>query len=411
MRLGYLDFPRGPYSMMEAATGETEQRIQFQRFLRQLMFVAVAFGVVNAAGATLLDRPRMQISATVLAAFGAFVMTLSRWGERFTVAARATALGYVMIVTVVVIAALLPSFSVTLGLGAIIAVLAAIPYVQGKPLKRLLVFALIAIHLVLLVGHFALRQQYPWWVHLVDGVGGRTTAAYLILFLLWQFSARLRSVLERERNARQSALKAQERSDVLAQASAQLAEAASPKEVISRLCELTVPQIADWCTVSLMDGCGVPRRIAGFHRDPAKQPLADAYLKQFPPNRHPSKEFQSLLQSGKSNLTVRVNQEMLERNSQSPEHLELIRALGVASSMSVPLMARGQVLGVLSLIRADESKPFAFDDLAMAEDLARRAAMALENAQLHENQRKGFHGGSASLKAVGQLWTAPRAKS
>lgn len=174
----------------------------------------------------------------------------------------------------------------------------------------------------------------------------------------------------------------------LSSASAALAESLDYQRTLQRVAELAVPDIADWCTVTVVDGQGAVRRLAVVHADPDKLELAEEYQRQFPPDEHRSDQLLQVLQRGTASVVVRVTDEDLVRAAQSPDHLRIMRGLGTASCVIVPMMARGEILGVISLVRSAARAPYDEADVQVAEQLANRAALAVDNARLFRETRR-----------------------
>jgi PAS domain S-box-containing protein len=191
-----------------------------------------------------------------------------------------------------------------------------------------------------------------------------------------------------ETAAREAAQESQIRLKFLADAGAALAESLDHIATLARVARLAVPILADWCAVSVADENGNFRRVAVVHRDPAKRELARTYQDRFPPYRHPESEPLAMLLSGQPVFLPMVDESLLTGWTQGPEHLEIVRALGVRSCMMIPLVARGRMLGVITLVRSEAGREYDRDDLALAQELATRAALAVENAHLFERERK-----------------------
>jgi PAS domain S-box-containing protein len=168
----------------------------------------------------------------------------------------------------------------------------------------------------------------------------------------------------------------------LAQASAELAGVADHQTTLDRIARLAVPHFADWCAVDLLQPDGSLRRVAAAHADPAKSPLAHELHRRFPPDPHSASGTWAVLRSGQGTLVPEIDDAMLVAGTDDPELLEILRELGLRSYIGAPLSARGRTMGVLTFITAESRRLYGPDDLALAEDLARRAAVAIDNAQL-----------------------------
>jgi PAS domain S-box-containing protein len=185
----------------------------------------------------------------------------------------------------------------------------------------------------------------------------------------------LRDVTERKR--------AEERQQLLAEVGAVMGASLDCEETLVTLARLLVRELADFCIVDLVPKDEHPRRLTVVSRDPERQSLA-ARLQTIPLDRTmPHLALQAL--ATREPLGVeRVTPELLESLSQSPEHLEILRAIDPRSVMALPLSLRGQLLGALVLLSTTPSRVYRPDDLRAAETIADRAAVAIDNGRLYE---------------------------
>ncbi|QBI53579.1 PP2C family protein-serine/threonine phosphatase [Streptomonospora litoralis] len=169
---------------------------------------------------------------------------------------------------------------------------------------------------------------------------------------------------------------------LMADVSTVLGSSLDSEDVLRRLARLLVPALADWCSACRIDG-GV-RRVAVVHRDPEVEapPGAEGPLPEPDPV---SKSPVERVMIGEGPLVVTDEPE--PDSALSREHRELTDALGRRTEILVPLQARRRVLGVLSLMRTAPERTVNDDDLVLVEDLAHRAALALDNALLYAAQR------------------------
>src|SRR6185312_1447677 len=174
----------------------------------------------------------------------------------------------------------------------------------------------------------------------------------------------------------------------LISASAALSESLDYERTLQRVAELSVPDMADWCTVTVVDTNGRARRVAVVHADPAKRELAAEYKSKFPPTEHRSGHLLEVLRGGAASLSVHVTDEELVRAAQTEDHLRIMRGLGCASCVIVPMVVRGEILGVISLMRGEARAPYGPTDVETAEELAHRAALAIDNARLYREARR-----------------------
>ncbi len=174
----------------------------------------------------------------------------------------------------------------------------------------------------------------------------------------------------------------------LAKAAETLNETLDYEETLERIGRLAVPKLADWYRVDLVDDKGELQPAALTHRQPELIPKAYELRRRFPPLYSPQRGAYAVLHSGKPRLFRRITDDMLRDYARSEEHLELLCKLGLSSLMRLPLSARGRVFGVMTLVMSESNRVYDETDLVHAMELARRAALAVDNARLyHELQR------------------------
>jgi PAS domain S-box-containing protein len=169
----------------------------------------------------------------------------------------------------------------------------------------------------------------------------------------------------------------------LADASQTVTTTLDAELALRAVAESAVPHLADRCTVDLLED-GQLRRLAVAGRDSEGVRLLEEMRRRYPidPGRdHPTLR---VVRTGRSQLVRRVTDAQRRKVARDDEHLALLRRLGVVSTMCVPLAARGRVLGALTLSMAESGRHYDEADLAVAEELARRAALAVDNALLYE---------------------------
>ena len=174
----------------------------------------------------------------------------------------------------------------------------------------------------------------------------------------------------------------------LAQASETLAELIDYESTLQKIARLAVPYFADWCAVDIAESDGSVRRLAVAHVDPAKVRLASELDRRYPPDPNGPFGFNIVLRSGHSQLVPSIPDEMLQRVAQTPEHLRMLRELGLKSFLCVPLLTRGRLLGFLTFVSAESGYGYSRSDLSLAESLAHRAAIAIENSRLYRELRE-----------------------
>jgi PAS domain S-box-containing protein len=176
--------------------------------------------------------------------------------------------------------------------------------------------------------------------------------------------------------------RAQEGQRFLVDAGAALAESLDYRSTLATVAKLAVPRIADWARVDVIEA-GRLRTLAVEHVDPKKIELAFELAQRYPENPDAEQGPPLVQRTGKSELVTEIDEEDLAELAQDDFHLGLVRELGLQSYMCVPLAAHGELLGVISFVSAESGRRYDATDLALAEELARRAGTAVENAQLY----------------------------
>jgi PAS domain S-box-containing protein len=189
--------------------------------------------------------------------------------------------------------------------------------------------------------------------------------------------------LAREQAARITAEEAQRRLAFLAEASDLLASSLDYEATLASLARLAVPFLADWCTVHILDEKGVLQQLAVEHVDPTKITWAHELQRRYPPDPDSPSGLHSVVLTGRSQLVPEITDQMLTSAARDDEELRLLRQIGFSSAMIVPLQARDRTLGAISFISAESGYHYDSADLAVAEDLARRAGIAVDNALLY----------------------------
>ena len=166
-------------------------------------------------------------------------------------------------------------------------------------------------------------------------------------------------------------------------ASSLLAASLDYETTLASVARLAVPEVADWCAVDLLDPeDGGLRRVTVAHIDPEKVALAHQLQRKYPIDMQAQTGVPQVLRSGKAELNPVIEDWMLVQGCRDAEELRMARALGLTSSMVVPLTARGRTLGAISLVAAESGRHFTQDDLRVANTLALRCAVAIDNSVL-----------------------------
>ena len=182
---------------------------------------------------------------------------------------------------------------------------------------------------------------------------------------------------------------AEQTSRFLADASATLAELADYESMLQRVASLAVPAFADWCAVDMLEPNGSIRRLAVTHTDPVKLNLSHELFRRYPPQPSDTHGVMNVLRTGEPEWLAAIPDSVLDAMAHDLEHLRLIRELGMKSYICAPLRARTRTLGVLSFVTTESGRVYDETDLAGAQDLADRAAIAIENANLLAALKEG----------------------
>ena len=182
--------------------------------------------------------------------------------------------------------------------------------------------------------------------------------------------------------AQASAAVRQARLAFLARASAELGSSLDYEATLANVARLAVPTFADWCGIDLLRD-GRLDRLAVAHVDPQKVELARDLAERYPSDPSAPSGAWQVIRSGRGELIAEITDEMLVAGARDEEHLRIARELQLRSAVTAPLIARGRTLGVISWVTAESGRLYSYEDAAFLEDLAERAAVAIDNAELH----------------------------
>ncbi len=174
----------------------------------------------------------------------------------------------------------------------------------------------------------------------------------------------------------------------LAEAGETLGSSLDYAHTLSTVANLAVRELADWCSIAIGDSSGRYENIAVAHRNPDRVKWAEEWTKAHPPRYDAPTGTPNVLRTGKPEVYPRIPPEMLRAAVESDEELRALETLGLYSAMTVPMIARGRTLGVITFISAESRREFNSDDLWLAQRLAGRAAFAVDNARLYEEARQ-----------------------
>jgi PAS domain S-box-containing protein len=171
----------------------------------------------------------------------------------------------------------------------------------------------------------------------------------------------------------------------LAQATKELVSSLDYHATLSRVARMAVPQLADWCAVDILEPDGSLKLLAIAHPESSKVEWAREFRRAFPIDMTAPTGLPRVIRTGKSELYPSIDSALLE-GSLDEEQIEVIRELQLSSVMLLPLRARGRTLGTISFVFAESGRCYGEADLVLAEDLASRAALALDNARLYRER-------------------------
>jgi PAS domain S-box-containing protein len=163
-----------------------------------------------------------------------------------------------------------------------------------------------------------------------------------------------------------------------------LAASVEYTKVLERIADVVVPELADYCSIIEVGNDGSLRRALTRHADPTKTDLVERLLEY--PLGGGGDQLKDMLSTGEPLLFPDIPEELLHEAAQDEEHLRLILAVGMRSVIAVPLTARGRVLGALALVTAESGRRYGDGDLVIAQDVARRAGLSLDNARLYQER-------------------------
>ncbi|MCC5656845.1 PAS domain S-box protein [Nostoc sp. XA010] len=189
----------------------------------------------------------------------------------------------------------------------------------------------------------------------------------------------------------------------LADASEILAASLDYETTLASLARLVVPEIADWCLVDIICNNQSVRRVAATHADPKKQELVEQ-LQNYPPDLTRKEGIAEVIRTGKSQITHFISDEQMQAVSRNASHLKILQKLNPTSGISVPLIVRGRVLGAMTLV-SSSGRRYHTKSLMLSEELARRAAVAVDNARLYtetqESQQAALRAASRTARLQG----------
>jgi PAS domain S-box-containing protein len=206
-----------------------------------------------------------------------------------------------------------------------------------------------------------------------------------------------------ERVARSEAETNAEKLAFLGEASTVLASSLDYQTNLLSVAKLAVNRMADWCAVDVVDDEHGFHRLALVHRDPARMEWAREFQKRLPAKSAAPHGVAHVIRTGKPKIYTDIPDSMLVALAQDVEHFKILQELGLASAMVVPLVARGRSLGAITLASESPSRRYTQEDLNFAEELARRAALGIDNARLYGDAQNALKEVQAKTEEIYRL--------
>ncbi|MCA9519138.1 MAG: PAS domain S-box protein [Myxococcales bacterium] len=182
--------------------------------------------------------------------------------------------------------------------------------------------------------------------------------------------------------------RADEHQRLLAEAAERLAASIDYEKTLAEVARLAVPTLADWCIIELpaMGNFAAWREVV--HHDAAKAAVASQLQARYPESRRSRRGVEQVMATGKALHVPVVDDALMDRYHTDPVQRELIAALEVRSVMLMPLKIGADVVGTMSLVSSRPGRVYDHDDLAVAEELARRASVAIETSRLFTERER-----------------------
>jgi signal transduction histidine kinase/CheY-like chemotaxis protein len=174
----------------------------------------------------------------------------------------------------------------------------------------------------------------------------------------------------------------------IAEASEMLASSLDYETTLSNVAQLAVPRLADWCIVHMIEDDSKPQQLAAAHKDEMRLELLRELNHRYPSGLDTAHGYRRVVQTGEPELLPEITDSLLADVARDDEHLRLLRELGLKSTLCVPLIARGRTLGAITFATAESGRVYDSSSLALAEDLAQRAASAVDNARLYQEAQR-----------------------
>jgi len=206
--------------------------------------------------------------------------------------------------------------------------------------------------------------------------------AQIIAEELEQTNAELEMAMEDAEHARDAAIASEDRLRLIDEASRVLASSLDYETTVAAVARLAVPKFADWAAVDVLVD-GEIRQLAIAHVDEEKVRWARELNAKYRPLPDAPTGVPKVIRTGEPDFYPRITDDLIVAGARDAEHLKILRELNFRSAMVVPMKARGSTIGALTLVSSRPDLEFDAESLALAGQLARRSAMAIDNARLY----------------------------
>ncbi len=194
---------------------------------------------------------------------------------------------------------------------------------------------------------------------------------------------------------------------LLSDASRTLSSSLDYETTLETVAQLAVREMADWCAVDLVEPDGKIRQAIVAHRNPEKVKWAKELRKRYPPNFEEPSGVGEVIRTGRAEIHRDIPDSTLVAAAQDEEHLAILRELQIKLAQIVPMIARGRTLGALTLISGEQGRNIIDAEPALAAELATRAAIAIDNAQLYRAALTASEAKSAFLASMSHELRTP----
>ncbi|QSQ20016.1 transporter substrate-binding domain-containing protein [Pyxidicoccus parkwayensis] len=242
-------------------------------------------------------------------------------------------------------------------------------------------------------------EQTSFWRFVALAAGG--VGLLVMGVMLWN------KLLKQQVRARTAELsEANRRVSFLAEAGVSLSESLDAEKTLERLGELVVHRLADWCVIDVVRD-GHVQRAAGAHVNPSKRPLLDELARRYPSHEGAPTLAGRVLRDGMPHLSTDFSDADLRASTESGEHARLVRELGARTILAVPLAIRGQTIGALTLAWGEHGRNYGAAELQLAQEVARRAAIAIDNARLYRQAQQAVRARDLFLQVAAHELRTP----